>query len=294
VTQRLQRVTFWLILAAALTPLHFALTPYDYKIGGVIAHFRILAGTHMTPWSQRVLLPYALDVFASDAWSVIYGMAFLSVVTMVAALMATFTWMRANGISARRAFIGVGVVLYLLPAWYMSNNGIAYNQLEIVFIVAALFAARRGRHGVIAALIVLGTFNRETTGLYIVAACALATRNGKLTLAWGALFVGAYLLVRTLFPGAGSWQYGIGQWLDQIKPEQFPTVLMYHALFVPLWIGTAVRVKHLPSGIKRITWLLPLNLVLFFTFSMWVEVRLLMPAVLLVALPALVAPTRRH
>jgi len=290
---RLKVVLFWVLFAAILVPVHLIFQPYFNKADGIIYHFGIVNGTVISPFAQRILLPLVLNIFTQEVWGVVYGMTFISVVTMIAAHMGVFAWMRANGVSERRALIGTALVAFLMPAWYMSYMGIAYPQVEIILLVLALFAMRRNGYSAVIALVIIGTLNRETNGFYIVALYAMWTRNWRTTLLLLAVFGATYGAVRVAFPGVGWWQYGVTLWSAQVQPYQFPTVIVYHTLLLPLWIAFAFRVRHLGGDLRRIVWLLPINLMLFFAFAQWVEVRLLMPAVFLVALPTALNPRRK-
>lgn len=285
-------VLFWMAFAALLTPLHFLLMPYFRKEEGLIYHYNILEGTVLSPFAQRVLLPRLVDMFTGDAWGVVYAMSFLSVFTLAAAHVGVFAWMRVNGVSARRAFVGVFAVLYLLPIWYNSYIGIAYPQTEVVLIILALFAMRSRWHVALAVLVVIGTLNRETTGVYIVALYAMVARNLKGITAYTLLFGATYAILKVAAPGVGMWGYGFGQLARQLETEQLQMVLFYQLVFAPLWIMLIVRARRAPPLLARVSWLLPVNVVLFLIFGNWTEVRLLMPAILVVALPIALVPAR--
>lgn len=280
----------FVLLAAIFTLGHFVWMPVYYRGTGIYFHFAILEQTLHAPFAQRILLPLMLAPITPTPWAAIYTQAFASIVTMIAALLAGYAWMVSNGSGAGRALVGVSVGAVLVPLWYQSFYGIPYQPLEIVFLVVALLAIRRNRSSWLYPLIVLGTLNRETTGLYIVLLYGLTVRRiDARAVGFTLLFVAVYGIVRLLYPGAGSWQYGITQW-NRLLTSGLETAILNHLPLVPLWVLAARSYETAPPALKRIAPLVPINLMLLLIFGNWDEVRLLMPAITLAVIPLILAP----
>lgn len=146
-----------------------------------------------------------------------------------------------------------------------------------------------------AALVFVGTLNREMTGVLLVLAFwALRGRDWKRGLLFSAIFAVTYGGLRLVI-GPRPVEYTFLQTLEANAAswQTIPAALKNLA-FVPLWLVALARLRHADVRLRRLTlFIVPLYVLAFLLAALWQEVRLWLPVVIIL-LPVIVQSDARQ
>lgn len=285
----LRRAVLWTLIAALLTLSYWIAAPTINHGVGYLVHASTVAGWSAAPFSWRILIPFAINLFVplTDITAVLWAVAFLSIMLTAAALVALFAWLRV-WVSEGRAWIGVGVAALLVPLMYASYVYSANLPLEVILILIGLLTLRRHHDWRYAALIALATLNRET-GVYLVALYALGPdMRLRRLLRFLLMFLLTFVFANFVSPATWYWG-GALDFLDD--PTYLLTALVYQMPFLCLFVVALRNRKAAHPDLRRLWWFVPFNYALFLLFGRWAEVRLLFPA-LAVVMPLIALPRK--
>ncbi len=294
----------WLGLAVALVVLHaesIDLGPRQIRI--LERHDAILAGDGDAPWTYRLAVPFVVEtvrpllerVLGLRPADAVTG-AYLAArgLTLFATFLLFHRWLSRRldwpwplaGTLLLAALSGPATVFY----WFAPDS-----PVDLAIWAAALVLTEERRFGWLVPLVLLGALNRETAvfavGLHVALrwgrepAGRLVLRSAGLLAAWA----GVLALVRVAV-GTRPWAHG-GTPLGFLTTNLTePAWLAWAAVFLGvLWIAPALAGPRLPPDLRRAAAVLVPYVLLILLFGRVREVRLLLPAVLVLIPILLVA-----
>lgn len=249
-------------------------------------HRQTVAGEYLSPHQYRVLAPFLVQaVFNPQTDSAIRtGYVLMHAVALPAMLGALYLyWKRWAGELA--ALAGVLFVVAYSPLMFAIYGLSLNNPLEIIILCSGLLWLLSGRAGVVfAALVVVGTLNRETALLLPLAYAALHLSEWKrprvlvqafsFFALWAVVFVGVRLIIGPVpdqIAVADVWK------ANTSSPWHMTNALINLGVTVPVWILAALDWKTAPARLKRLALVGVPYLGLLMAFALWNETRLLLP-----------------
>jgi len=252
----------------------------------------ILDHTAGAPYRYRVLAPYAMNLVSTpsnqSAWfsvSLVIHLASFSVIYM-----GLYAWLRRWGSDA--SAIGGLFLMALMVAFSFHQYPLSPNSIiELALMCATLVLWKR--FWIIAVMVILASFNRET-GVLLVAIYGLLhmadfRKRGfyiqLLSLAglWVVITVGLHITLGAaphILGLAGTFQRNI---------DNLPQALIINLILLPLWILAAMSYRRSPLMLKGFGLLAAAYLVSAFVGGLWGEIgRLSLPAIPLI-LPLIVS-----
>lgn len=247
-------------------------------------HDGILTGTALAPYRFRLLGAWFADLIPAGSVAFQYALAHLIVMPTVFALLGA--WLRDT--VGHKATFGVYLfAAYYLVFMYLGVFGMS-TQVELLFLLAGMmYLKRRGADTGYAMLVLVGTLNRETTGILLI---VLAFPHGLLRngVAFGLVFVALRVLL-----GAGTGSESV---LDIVRGNMNPTRLSLavfnHLPFIPVVLMTMAGWRGATQEVRRRVLLVGVIYIpLVLVFGYWDEVRLWEPLILM-ALPVMAADVK--
>ena len=302
-------------IAFALTYDYIArLKAFDGLNGRWELHADIVARQAEDPYRYRVLVPVGVEILQrlglaeNDGTGLdrLYGSYFL--LALFAILLATRWLLLTLGFDRGHALAGALLVGALLPISLRDHGFQPWSWLEAVSVlVAMVLTIQKPRPFVFAALIVVATFNRETAvflpGLAIAAALVHrrepTVRNRWLLtavmgyIAWGGARALVYLIVGRADARAISVE-------EIFAMNTGPGGVQRSAEALLLLLAGVALCAVLAAGARRLSpWMfwtavigVPQYIAGWLVFAVWWEVRVLVPALLLLVPAALAVLTR--
>lgn len=132
------------------------------------------------------------------------------------------------------------------------------------------------------ALVILGTLNREMTGLLLVLIWFALARDWRRGLLFVTMAVLTYGLVRLMVGERPVELTLIQTFQENIHSWRTVPAILKNLAFVPLWAAVVIHYRRAPVDYQRLVWVAVIYLLSFLAGAMWQEVRLLLPAVILV------------
>lgn len=268
-----------LVFAGLLAALYFLRQVYPgCALECYTLHEQIIAGDAGSPYRYRILSP----MLAETLMPLIPGapiIANAAAYTLLHAIMfplmfaALYHWLRV-WLTADRALIGVLVFAVLLPLGMYVYFLSAYSVLEVILFSVGLLMLIRPRFNPVAfgVLVVLATLNRETAFVLPVALFAV-TRNWRMALGMGALWLITYAALWLTFGSAEHivtlpylWQQNTGEYLAY--------ALLHNAFMLPLWIGAALNYRRAHPVLQRLLIVAAVYMPFALVWGQWYEVRL--------------------
>lgn len=260
-------------------------------------HSQIIAGTALSPYRYRILVPFAAEFFIKALSTVVSVKAafFLSyaaydLVAIFFLLTILFFWLR-TWFNREQSLIGVLFVAGTMPIALQDHYFHPWSLLETGLFVAALLAIHRKRYWLLSFLVALASLNRETA-VFIPLAFFLtidkksffntrSKNDWKLVLLFGQLL----LIWAIVFWGL---RYSLGsaphvETIAGLLAGNIPKIRLFHAfvkgsLFLGgLWVFALLGFRYAPRFIKRVALIVPFYLITVIIWGRWTEVRLLMP-----------------
>lgn len=260
-------------------------------------HSQIIAGTALSPYRYRILVPFAEEFSTKALSSVLSSQAAFLVSYLIYDLLAIFfllvtlfsflrTWF-----TREQALIGVLFVAGTMPIAFQDHYFQPWSLLEPGLFSASLLAIHRQRYWLLASLVLLAAINRETA-VFIPLAFLLtidvrSLLNAKSVTEWKPflLFCGLFLIWAAVFFGLryflGSASHSDtieGLLAQNTKSISLFFMIVNGTLFLGgLWVFAFLGFRFAPSFIKRVALIIPLYLITIMVWGVWKEVRLLMP-----------------
>lgn len=137
-----------------------------------------------------------------------------------------------------------------------------------------------------AALVVVGTLNREMTGVLLVLIwIAIYPRRWRAHLLMLAALIGTYVALRFVIGDAAVIMTVRQTWEYNTARGRLSSALLRLGLYVPLLVIVVRQFRSAPAVLRRLLLVVvPVYLLTFIVAASWEETRLLLPLVLL-ALP---------
>lgn len=237
----------------------------------------ILSGTAIAPYRFRLLGALLADLIPAGNVALQYALAHL--IVMPAAFAMLGVWLR-DSVGSRATFGVYLFAAYYIVFTYMGAFGMS-TQVELLFLLAGLLYLRwRGMDLGYTLLVLVGTFNRETTGVLLI---ILALPHGFVKN--GVAFLLVFAALRLVL-GSGTGSESV---LDIVRGNVTPTrlslAIFNHIPFIPVVLMTVAGWGSASSEMKRRLLMVGVIYIpLVLVFGYWDEVRLWTP-LLMLALP---------
>ena len=259
---------------------------------------------HSTPPPDRYrfLVPMMVDVpirmlsqsmSRNDAFDRTYAVFY--VLALPAFLASLFAYLRV-WFSTEPALVGVLFVAATLPIAMRPNEYAPYSFLEPTFVSLSLLCILRDRRLLLALLVAAAALNRET-GVFLVllyaAARPLNTQRLITTSAYAAIWVAVFIGVR-LYAGEAGTYWTVAKVFRSNLSQLRLTIFNVAALFGVFWWFAAAGFRAAPPFVRRVAIVIPAYVAVIAVWSIWWEVRLLLPLIPLLlplALSFLFKPT---
>lgn len=260
-------------------------------------HSQIIAGTALSPYRYRILVPFAAEFFTKVLSTVVsVKAAFLlsyaayDLLAVFFLLTILFLWLR-TWFNREQSLIGVLFVAGTMPIALQDHYFQPWSLLEAGLFVAALLAIHRKRYWLLSFLVALASLNRETA-VFIPLAFFLTidkksffnTRSkndwkpvllfGQLLLIWAIVFWG----LRYSLGSAPHIATIAGLLARNTSLGSLFYTFVNGSLFLGgLWVFALLGFRYAPRFIKRVALIVPFYLITVIIWGVWPEVRLLMP-----------------
>jgi hypothetical protein len=245
----------------------------------------ILNHSIQRPDRYRFFLPMLVDgpitalrhwMSPNDAFDRTYAVFY--VLALPAFLASLFAYVRV-WFPTEPALVGVLFVAATLPTAMRPNEYAPYSFLEPTFISLALLCILRDQRLRLASLVALAALNRET-GVFLVLLYAVARPLDKhrllTTLAYGAIWLAVFIGVRLYAGDAGRYWTVEKVFMSNLSQLQL-TVFNVSALFGVFWWFAAAGFRSAPPFVRRVAIVIPAYVAVIAVWSIWWEVRLLLP-----------------
>ena len=294
----LSALAILLSVSAVLAYAYFRTVDRPYREARLDLHERILRGDAPEPYRFRVLAPAAAEtlrrVFSAaveEEWAFLLAYAAFDF-----AAIALFLWLLyrylAAWFTAEQALIGALFAAATMPVALRDHFFQPWSLLEAALFTAGLLCIHRRRRVLLAAVVAIASFNRET-GIFIPIAYLLAEARpvggaepergrvlarrlyGAALLAlWAAVFFGLRAAIgRGASAGtvAGILAYNVS------GPVLARALLRGALIFGAFWIFAALGIRRAPRFVRRTAFVAPLYLAAIGLWGGWHEARLLLP-----------------
>jgi hypothetical protein len=250
----------------------------------------ILHHSIQPPDRYRFLVPLMIDgpirmlrqsMSDDDAFDRAYAVFY--VLALPAFLASLFAYARV-WFPTEPALVGVLFVAATLPIAMRPNEYAPYSFLEPTFISLSLLCILRDRCRWLALLVAIAALNRET-GIFLVLLYAVARPLNKqrviTTLAYAAIWLAVFISVR-LFAGIANPYWTVDKVFRTNLSQLRPTVFNVAALFGVFWWFAIAGFRRAPPFVRRVAIVIPAYVAVIAVWSIWGEVRLLLPLMPLV------------
>lgn len=233
------------------------------------------AGTMDAPFAYRVLVPGTVALS---------GLPVLAGYALIMLLSCSILFIAADKMAGPLAVLPLAAVL---PVMYPREFYYAgtVNMVEAALWACALLLLRSGtRHRRLAmlALVIAGTFNRET-GVFLVLLYLAITRDWRWSVVLGAAWLLVFAALRlAIEPGRDLYTIPL-IWQANTQTEMAVQAIPPNIIMLPMWIAGAVSWRRWHPQTRRAALVLPAYLLAVVLFGVWGEVRLLLPVVVLLA-----------
>ena len=249
-------------------------------------HRQTIAGEYLNPHQYRVLAPFLVQaIFQPQTDAAIRTAYVLAHAVALPAMLGALYLYWKRWVSDVAALAGVLFIAAYSPLMFAVYGLSLNNPLEIILLCAGLLWLLSGRAGVVfAALVVVGTLNRETALLLPLAYAALHLPEWKrprvlvqafsFFALWAVVFGGVRLVIGPVpdqIAVADVWK------ANTSSPWHMTNALINLGVTVPVWILAALDWKTAPARLKRLALVGLPYLGLLMAFALWNETRLLLP-----------------
>ncbi len=301
--------TFAIILSvsAVLAYIYFRQVGSPYAVERIELHERILAGAAESPYRYRVLVPClaegltrALSAALPGGKAFLLSYALLDLAAILLLLGVLYRYLRA-WFTSDQALIGVLFAAATMPMALRDHYYQPWSVLEAGLFAAGLLCIRDRLYVLLALIVALASFNRETAVFIPLAflVCAIgengtdnendesgAKRAHDLSRRRFILLFAAYVAIWAVVFFGLRWFFGEGPRIvsvrellarNTIRPAIFRTAVHLALIFGAFWLFAIFGFRRSPPFVKRTVLLAPAYLVVIALWGVWYEVRLLMP-----------------
>ena len=261
-------------------------------------HKHIVGGPAPSPYRYRLLVPHLVELairmasaYTSPKWAFLLSYFIYDLVAFVV-LFGSLLWYLRGWFDRLASLLGVLLVASTIPVVVRDQYFQPWSYLDAGVFVIALGLIRKGRALLLAVVTVIATLNRETA-IFIpfaflianfgvlrktldgsIVRCPTVARLVVLTLCWALVYGG----VRLAEGDAPRVITVPEMWTLNIKPENLLRTLTQHCFFgVLLYPLALLGYRRAPRFARELTIIIPFYMALLALFSLWWEVRLLMP-----------------
>lgn len=288
------RLARWILLSTALVLAYGYITRIDKPNTHVrmALHEAIVSQDSLAPYRYRVLVPVTTEMLIrplsalmprKEAFGGVYGIYEAFAITLM--LLSLYAWLR-RFYEPALALVGCLFVSATVPMAFKDHYFHPWSLLEPGLLTLGLIAIAKERIGVLLAVTVLASLNRET-GIFIPLLWgAMKCWDGGL---WDREKMGIFLMLlfASMLTLVGVlWIQGYAPPLHtpaslllmNISWRNLGRTLINGVLFLGVfWVFVVKGYARSPKDVRRSAWVVPLYLLLIGIWGLWHEVRLLMP-----------------
>jgi hypothetical protein len=271
---------------SAITALNYAILPGESTLASRRAtQTRIIERTASPPDRYRFLMPAISEgpiavlsgsMPRAAAFDRVYTVFY--VIAMAAMLWSLFAYVRV-WFTDEQALVGVLFVAATLPITTRQHDYAPYSFLEPTFFALALLCILKDRRFLLGLLIAIATLNRETA-VFIVFLYAVSyppTRQRIVTTVAYATIWAVVLLATRWYGGESELYWDVGKIFVANLSQPLVTVFNLVALFGIFWWLAADGLRRAPPFVRRTALVIPPYIATLAVWSIWWEVRLLLP-----------------
>ena len=215
---------------------------------------------------------------ANDAFDRFFAVFY--VLALPAFLASLFAYVRV-WFPTEPALVGVLFVAATLPVAMRPNEYAPYSFLEPTFVSLSLLCVLRDRRRWLALLVAIAAFNRET-GIFLVLLYAVARPVNKqrviTALAYAAIWLAVFIGVR-LYGGLANPYWTVDKVFRTNLSQLRPTAFYVAALLGAFWWFAIAGFRRAPPFVRRVAIVIPAYVAVIAVWSIWGEVRLLLPLI---------------
>jgi hypothetical protein len=232
----------------------------------------ITNGTALSPYAYRLLTPVILSALGNTLAASVFFHAMLFALFYVLLSFWLDRW-HANPLAL---LIPAFMFPVMFEAWYQS----AYTITEAVLVLCGLLALPHFKKWY-SVLVIVGTLNREMTGVLLVLIFWALCGDWKQTILYAGLAAFTYTLIR-VGVGARPVELTLAQtFAANVYSWRTVPALLKQLLFLPLWMIVFTNRKRTAEPLRRLVYVSIVYLIVFFAAAMWQETRLLLPVVVM-------------
>lgn len=289
---------FWVVLSVSgiLTYLYYYTIDLPGLLPRLALHTDIIAGNADTPYQYRVLVPFtiepafrALSAYLPQTSAFLWSYLIYDFVAIAFVLAGLFMflklWFTPEQSLMGTLFAGASMAFALRDHYFQP-----WSILEAGLFTLALLLMFRRRYWLLALVVLIASFNRETavflpltfliTARHRSASGPIPGRSRALLLAagyfaiWLVVFAGLHLV-----RGNAELVDTLSEiWAVNINPAFAVKTATHLVLFLgAFWIFAILGLKRAPDFLRRGALVVPIYLAFIAVFGIWLEVRLLMP-----------------
>lgn len=256
---------------------------------------QILQGSAESPYRYRILAPYTThtvdriitSLTGTDGFK--YAYALYDALAIFLSLGALYLYTRV-WFTPSQTLIGVLFAAISMTVGFRDHYFQPWSLLEPAIFALGLYWIVKKRWFLLGGLILVGSFNRETTLFILVVYFFTQISLRKLDIAWwvenktallrlviyGSIWLAVFLGLR-LALGQAPHTETLGEILQtNLRPHSLTLTIELVLLFLGVyWIFTSKGWKHSPNFLKQSIWVIPVYLIFYGMFGIWYEVRLL-------------------
>ncbi|MBL8130286.1 MAG: hypothetical protein JNL42_00385 [Anaerolineae bacterium] len=245
-------------------------------------HTLTVQGAAPAPFRFRLLATFLAEAMPGDARM---GMALAHFAVAPAVWVIGWLWLERE-VGERQALVGVVLLAAMMLIGYYMYGTALYSLIELGLLALGLLYLQGKSPSIgYALLVIVGTINRETTGLLLLMAAVSAQRHSKLALfAW----ISTMAALRVALGLGTDGQNVLDILQANLSPSHMLPALLNHAALLPFVALAALGWRSSPPAARRRLAIIGLPYAAaVLVFGYWDEVRLWLPIGLL-ALPMMV------
>ncbi len=298
-----------LSIAAVLALTYFSYIERPNLEARQTLHRQIIEGTAPNPYRYRVLAPWVVNFLAEAlSWAVpvlsrtllapeasetagafLLAYFIFDLVAIFTALSALFRLV-SQWFSRDQALLGTMFAAATMPVTFRDHYFHPWSLLEIGLFCWGLLAIYQRRHWWLAAVTLLGAFNRETSVFIPLAfffttveldwnrkSITMSRQNLLLTAAYFLLWLSVFTGLRYFLGHTAPIWTAQQSWRQNTDPRSAVKAIVLGSLFLGLfWIYAIFGYLHAPVFIRKAAFIIPFYAAVLFVFGLWYETRYLM------------------
>lgn len=255
---------------------------------------QILQGSAESPYRYRIMVPYtthAIDrvitlLTGKDGFK--YAYALYDTLAIFLSLGALYLYTRI-WFTPAQTLIGVLFAAISMTVGFRDHYFQPWSLLEPAIFSIGLYWIVKKRWFALGGLILIGSFNRETTLFILVAYFFTQIPLRKLDTAWwaenkkallrlviyGMIWLAVFIGLRLVLGQAPHTESFADRLMMNFEPNHLALTMVNTTFFLGIfWFFVIAGYKKAPQFIKHTVWVLPFYLIAIFFFLLWYEVRL--------------------